>query len=309
MGAGVIQALRWGRSAYETESALHEEGSALLGLGVELQFSTDAEPDLDGVEILVVNSGVAVDRALLSRAKDLRLVVTTTSGTDHLDVSFARERNVTLARCPLARRDAVVDTSLAMGLSLLRHLPSLQRRAESGQWARGELPRLAPRRIRERKVGIVGAGVIGSEAIRRWRALGAEVQFTDPVVPGGVAIDDLCEWSEVLSFHCALSPSSRQILDARRIGLLRPGTVVINTARGDCVDLSALFNATHLGGIGLDVFPEEPPPELEDWARREQVVLSPHAAGFHPDMSADVCREVTAAVEAFLKGHPLPAPV
>ncbi|MEC7241606.1 MAG: 2-hydroxyacid dehydrogenase [Myxococcota bacterium] len=301
--------MRWGRSAYETDSGLRAEADSLRKLGVELQFSTDSEPQMKGVEILVVTSGVRVDEELLHRSDSLRLVVTTTSGTDHLDVEAARRRGVTLARCPMARRDAVVDTSLAMGLALLRRLPSLQRRAESGHWARGNLPQLGPQRIRGRKVGIVGAGVIGSAAIQSWRGLGAEVRFSDPRISGGRPIDELCAWAEVLSLHCSLGPESRQLIDAERLELLAPGAIVINTARGDCVDLAALFQASHLGGIGLDVFAQEPPLELGEWANREQVILTPHAAGFHPEMSAEVCREVRSTVDAFLRGRTLPAPV
>ena len=308
-GAHVIQALRWGQSAYETDSDLRDEADALRGLGVELQFSTDLEPNMKGIEVLVVTSGVRVDESLFDRSDSLRLVVTTTSGIDHLDVEIARARGVALARCPIARRDAVVDTSLAMGLALIRRLPSLQRRAESGHWARGELPQLGPLRIRGRKVGIVGAGVIGAEAIRCWGTLGAEVRYSDPVVQGGTSIDELCAWAEIVSLHCSLGPESRQILNARRIGLLAPGAIVINTARGACVDLKALFNSSHLGGIGLDVFAQEPPLELGEWANHEQVILTPHAAGFHPEMSSEVCREVASTVAAFLQGRPLPAPV
>lgn len=305
----MIQALRWGRSAYETELGLQEEAMALRRLGVELGFSVEPVPDVSTVVVLVVTSGVRVDEALLERAPELRLVVTTTSGTDHIDVSAARKRGVLVARCPLARRDAVVDTSLAMAFSLLRRLPSLQRCAEAGEWARGALPALAPVRVKGRKVGIVGAGVIGAEAIRVWRALGAEVRFSDPAVEGGVEVEELCQWAEVLSLHCALGSQSKGLLNEQRIGLLRPGAVVINTARGDCVDLEALFAATHLGGIGLDVFAQEPPQSLGDWAGREQVLLTPHAAGYHPALSREVCSEVVAAVDAFLRGRNLPAAV
>ena len=305
----MIQALRWGRSAYETDSGLQQEASSLERLGVELRFSVQEVPDTSGVELLIVTSGVRVDKALMERSPALRLVVTTTSGIDHIDTESARSQGIVVARCPMARRDAVVDTSLAMGFSLIRRLPSLQRAAESGKWARAQLPQLAPLRLRGRRIGIVGAGVIGSEAIERWRAIGAEVRFTDPNIVGGETMDDLCVWAEVLSLHCALEPGSRHVLDARRIGLLQEGAVVINTARGDCVDLEALFSASHLGGIGLDVFAQEPPQELGAWANREQVLLTPHAAGFHPEMSAEVCGEVVAAVESFLKGRPLPATV
>ena len=303
----MIQGLRWGMSAYETEEDLAREVGVLETLGVSLSRSVAERPDFRDVEILVVNSGVCVDRQVLDSARSLRLIVTTTSGSDHIDVESAKARGVAVGRCPMARRDAVVDTSMAMGLALLRRIPVLQHSAQEGRWVRDALPVLAPTRVREMKVGLVGVGVIGTQAMLRWKALGAEVRFHDPSRTGSVHCDELCEWSDLLSLHCSLSESSRHLLNSDRIRLLRPGAIVVNTARGDCIDLEALFQARHLGGIGLDVFAEEPPQELGDWASRDNVLLTPHAAGFHPNMAKEVCSEVAEAVSAFLAGEPLPA--
>ena len=185
----MIQGLRWGMSAYETEEDLAREVAVLETLGVTLSRSVAERPDFGDVEILVVNSGVCVDQEVLESARSLRLIVTTTSGCDHIDVASAKARGVTVSRCPMARRDAVVDTSMAMGLALLRRLPVLQHRAQEGRWVRGALPVLAPTRVREMKVGIVGVGVIGTQAMLRWKALGAEVRFHDPGRPGSVDCD------------------------------------------------------------------------------------------------------------------------
>jgi phosphoglycerate dehydrogenase-like enzyme len=276
-------------------------------LGVELEAHGASSPDLSRVQILVVHSGVRVDAAHMEAAPDLRLRLTTTSGSDHLDLKAAHERGIVVGRCPLARRDAVVDTAMAMGLSLLRQLPSLHDRARAGLWARGELPERGPKRIAGLPVGIVGAGVIGQAAIRQWSALGAEVQFHDPAVEGSTPLEDLLEASAILSLHCSLTDSSRGLINARRLSIMPKGSILLNTARGACVDLDALSQAAHLGGLGLDVFAEEPPVELAQLATRDNVILSPHAAGFHPCMAEHVCEELVAAVRAWLAGEPLPA--
>jgi phosphoglycerate dehydrogenase-like enzyme len=303
----VIQALRWGRSAYETMSDIAREQAAFLEEGVQLHASSATHPDLSSAVILVVNSGVRVDGASMERAPFLRLILTTTSGSDHIDLAAARGRGIAVGRCPLARRDAVVDTTLAMGLSLLRHLPSLNDQARSGVWARAQLPTRNPRCISKCRVGIVGAGVIGALAIEKWRALGAVVQFTDPAVKGGLPLDTLLHESDLLSLHCSLTPESYGLMNTSRLALMPRGSILLNTARGACVDLAALREATHLGGIGLDVFESEPPAQLAELALRNNVLLSPHAAGFHPTMARDVCGELVENLRAWKADRPLPA--
>ncbi|MCB9796152.1 MAG: hypothetical protein H6741_25935 [Alphaproteobacteria bacterium] len=301
--------LRWGRSAYETDAALAEERRRLEALGVEVRRHEGPEPPLAGVTVLTTTSKVRVDEALLARSPDLRLVVTTTSGYDHIDVEAARARGVRVARCPMARRDAVVDTSLAMGLSLLRRLPTFDRRAEAGVWARGELPALAPRLVRGLKVGVVGVGVIGSRAAEVWAALGGEVTLCDPKLPDAATLAEVLEGSELVTLHCALTPGSDWLVDQQALQSMRPGAILLNTARGRCVDVEALMRVEHLGGVGLDVFPVEPWPDLPALRTKGEVLLAPHAAGYHPGLGMAVAAEVAAAVEAFLAGRELPARV
>jgi glyoxylate reductase len=303
----LIQALRWGQSAYETAEDITREQVAFLELGIVLKTSTVPIPDLTSTVILIVNSGVCVDEACIERAPCLRLVLTTTSGSDHIDLQAARARGIAVGRCPLARRDAVVDTAMAMGLSLIRQLPSFNDRARAGVWARGELPLRAPLCVSGLSVGIVGAGLIGQLAILKWRALGALVQFHDPAVEGGVALNTLLSESTLVSLHCSLTPESCGLMNAERLALMATGSVLINTARGACVDLNDLSKATHLGGIGLDVFEIEPPDDLAVLAARDNVLLSPHAAGYHPRMAEIVCMELVSSLQAWQGGQPLPA--
>jgi D-3-phosphoglycerate dehydrogenase len=302
-----MNVLRWGRSAYETDADLELEASGLHQLGCRVGWSVDPAPDLTDVQILVVTSKVRVDAALL-RSSSLELVITTTSGHEHIDLDAARALGIPVARCPEARRDAVVDTSVGMALSLLRDLPGLQSAAEAGVWARSELPARAPRQVRDQTVGVVGHGVIGQRAAQVWRALGATVLVHDPRFDSSVPLADLLARSSVVTLHCSLTPSSTWLLDRAELLALQPGTVVINTARGRSLRVSALADMTHLGGVGLDVFPVEPWPGLAELAQLANVLVTPHAAGFHPGLGRVVAREVTQTVAAWLAGDPLPHP-
>lgn len=302
----MTRVLRWGRSAYETPLDLAGEVAALEALGCEVRCQEGGAPDLDGVEVLVVTSKQAVTAELLQGGTALRLVVTTTSGHDHVDLEAAESLGVQVSRCPLARRDAVVDTSLAMGLSLLRDLPALHDRARQGVWARGELPGRPMGLVRGLEVGIIGYGVIGRRATEAWRNLGARVRWHDPDVSGSLPLEDLLALSQLVTLHCSLTPSSEGILGAAACAAMAPGTLVVNTARGRCVDLDALAAAGHLGGVALDVFPREPWPDLQDLAQRPRTILTPHAAGYHPGLGAAVARGVEAAVRALVEDTPLP---
>jgi phosphoglycerate dehydrogenase-like enzyme len=293
--------LRWGRSDYETAEDLALEARLLAEDGVTTRHAIGPPPDLRGVEVLVTTSKVKVTEAVLAHADDLRLIITTTSGHEHIHLPAAQARGITVARCPLARRDAVIETSLAMGLSLLRDLPTLQARAEAGIWARAELPQRPMRRLSGLVVGVVGAGIIGEKAAASWRALGADVLVCDPRLPDGVSLETLFAEAELITLHCALTPSSRHLINAETLRRLKPGVILLNTARGECVDVDALLAAPPLGGLGLDVFPEEPFPRLAELAARPNTWLLPHAAGFYQGLGRAVAEELAASVGAFLR--------
>lgn len=303
-----MKLLRWGQSAYESDASLELEARLLDGLGVDSVRHVGPKPPMQGVKLLAVTSKVRVDTALLETAPDLELVVTTTSGFDHIDVAACQARGVKVARSPMARRDAVVDTALGMGLSLLRDMPSLQEQALAGSWARGSLPERPMRLVRGLVVGVVGHGVIGSRAAQVWRALGAQVWTSDPRMPESPGIDEIIDNCELITLHCSLSDTSEGLLDRDRLSRMRPDTVLLNTARGACVDVEALMELPQLR-VGLDVFPQEPWPALAALAKRPNTLLLPHAAGYHPELGKAVAKELAGAVEAFLDGQPLPHPV
>lgn len=306
-------ALRWGQSAYETDLDIARERDGAEALGLAWRTCPETEtPDLDGVDALVVTSRVRVDRSLLERFTG-SLVLTTTSGTDHIDHVAARERGVAVARCPLARRDPVVEHALGSLISLMRHQPALTVAASKGNWVRGELPALAPRMLRGAPVLVVGLGVIGRRMAEVLGALGADVWGVDPLgVPDGVRAVDLDEALPsvaAVTLHCALTPSSHTLFDAARIARMSPTAVLVNTARGAVVDPDAAVRAVHEGrlrGVHLDVFPKEPWPHLAHAASHPAVWLTPHASGYDVGLGARVAEEVIACLSAWATGAPLP---
>ena len=279
--------------------------AAATALGLEAS-EVEAGAGDPRAEVAVIHSRVMANAAFFERWPRLELLITTTSGWDHVDLSAAAERRVRVARCPMARRDAVVETSLALGLSLLRGVEWLSRRSRQGRWARAEISQRALGLARGTPIGVVGCGVIGRRARECWQALGAEVLVCDPAWPDSRPLEEVAASCRLLTLHCSLTPTSRRMIDQRVLEVMAPGSVLINTARGALVDLEALERARHLGGIGLDVFPSEPYDELGRWARRENVILLPHAAGCWQGLARAVAEEVGTTLASWIEGRELP---
>lgn len=297
---------RWGRSSYERGADLAAERQAL-------EPWVEIAPPGQDAEILSVGSKVRVDRAFLERTPSARLVITTTSGYDHLDLGLLAERGIAAARLPEARRDAVVETTLAMLLGGLRGITALQAEARAGRWARGILPELGLRVVAGRRIAVVGLGVIGRKLASILSAMGAEVHGLDPAgLPPGVRggeIDALLAGSDALTLHCDLNPGTRGLISAERLARARPGLVLVNTARGALVDVPAALDALRagrLGGLGLDVFPVEPWPDLPLVAELPGLVLTPHAAGWHLDLPLRLREGLATAVSAWVEDRPVP---
>ena len=298
---------RWGRSSYETDADVAAEAAALDPL-VELRgIEHDAE-------ILVVTSQVRVDGAMLAQAPSARLVITTTSGYDHLDRVALMARDVLAARLPMARRDAVVEASLELLIGGLRQSAWLHAEAQAGRWARSRLPSLGIRTLRGATVAVVGLGVIGAQMVAVLDALGAHVLGVDPHTPAppGVARVSLTEalsQADAVTAHCLLTGDTRLLLDRPTLAAARPGLVVVNTARGDVLDLDAaidLLDHGHLGALGVDVFPREPYPGLARSAEHTGLRFTPHAAGYHDGLAAAVRSGLVETVSAWAAGTSLP---
>ena len=284
-----LTVLRWGQAEYER--------GPLLGLseGVEVVTAAGEGAPLEEADVVVVPSVTRVTRAHLPRLSRCRLVLTITSGFDHVDVDALLEAGIACARLPLVRRDAVVETALGMIFSLTRRLGVLQQAAREGRW---ECSRLAEHGATLLgRVGVVGVGVIGTRMCEVLTALGADVVPCRRGDPVPLDVD-------VLTLHCSLTPENERIVDPFA---LRPGAVLVNTARGRLLDVDrtlAAVRAGHLAGVGLDVFPRKPA-DLAALAH-PRIVLTPHAAGWHPRLGERVSEGVAEAVRALIAGEPVP---
>lgn len=312
----MISVLRWGQSAYETDADLGLERRAAQALGWNWRSFPDAAsvPLWGDTEVLVITSGVQVSARILDDFPG-RLIVATTSGVDHIDLDACKDRGVRVVRLPEARRDAVVEHTLSAMISLMRRLPGLEADASRGVWARSSLPMLAPKGLRGATIAVVGLGVIGQRMVQVLQGLGADVVGVDPYAAEGafpgierLTLDEAIANADAVTLHCALTPSSRGLVDAARIAAFRDSAVLINTARGEMVDVLAAVAAVESGrlrGFSTDVFPVEPYPKMA-LSQVTGVQLTPHSAGFTSDLGRRVAEGVARAFTAWNNGSQLP---
>ena len=264
-----------------------------------------------GAQALVLRGSKPVTAAVLRAAPALRIVAKNGAGVDSVDLEAARAQGVAVAVALAANAPAVAEHALALMLALVRQLPQLDRQVRAGGWAGSHWQ---GRDFRGSTVGIVGYGAIGRATAQLAVALGARVlmlRATGQADGFGCEPDlhRLLPQVDILSLHCPLSERTRGLIGGPELALLRPGSLLVNTARGPVVDEAALLAALesgHLGGAGLDTFDIEPLPQGHPLTRLPQVLLTPHVAGVTRQAALRVATLTAANIVDHLAGRPLP---
>ncbi|MBK7077235.1 MAG: D-glycerate dehydrogenase [Myxococcales bacterium] len=237
-------------------------------------------------DALVCLLGDRIDAEVIAAAPRLRVIANYAVGYDNVDVAAAATAGVVVTNTPDVLTEATADFTWALILATARRLGEGERLVRAGAWSGWAPTQLLGIELGGRTLGLVGYGRIGRAVARRARGFGMAVIAADsrPGRRGGdddvawVELDELYARADVVSLHCPLTPATRGLVDAGALARMRPGAILINTARGACVDEGALADALtvgHLGGAGLDVFAAEPTidPRLRAAPR---TVLAPH---------------------------------
>ncbi len=270
---------------------------------------------------------LALTRATIGRLERCRIIARGGVGFDNVDGLFARERGIPVVNVPDYGTEEVADTALGMLLSLTRgiHRAGSRLRDAQDDWAYQVAAPLV--RLRGRVLGIVGLGRIGTAVAVRGQALGMDVAFYDPYKPDGhdkalgirrvETLEELLAQALVVSLHCPLSAETHHLINARAISKMRPGSYLVNTARGGIVDARALPDALAFGplaGAGIDVLENEPPlpddPLVAAWRdprhpAHHRLILNPHLAWYCEDGQRELRRKTAEACRRALLGLPL----
>jgi glycerate dehydrogenase len=265
------------------------------------------------VEIVLLNR-VELSRELLRGAPKLKLVAVAGTGTNNIDVVAAREMGVAVCNVRGYCTSSVVQHVWGLILSLTQHVSDYARLVGNGSWNQHEVLTGLSRPIREldgRIFGVVGWGELGRGAARVAEAFGMRVVIAnrrgESPRPDRVELEQLLAMSDIVSLHCPLSDSTRNLIGARELDLMKPDALLINTARGALVDgraLAAALRAGRLGGAGLDVLPQEPPRDDDPLLDPDipNLLLTPHVAWAAREARQRCLDEMAANIRDFATG-------
>jgi glyoxylate reductase len=271
-------------------------------------------------DVLVPTVTDRIDKGVLAQAgQKLRLIASFGTGVDHIDLATARERGITVTNTPGVLTEDTADMTMALILAVSRRLSEGERLMRSGKWTGWGPTTMLGHRIWGKRLGIIGMGRIGQALARRAKGFGLSVHYHNrkrvhPDVEQELeatyweSLDQMLAHMDVVSVNCPHTPGTYHLLSARRLKLLKPHAIVVNTARGEVIDENALTRmlvANEIAGAGLDVFEHEPAvnPKLMSL---DNVVLLPHMGSATIEGRIDMGEKVIINIKTFVDGHKPP---
>ncbi|EET48610.1 D-glycerate dehydrogenase [Thalassobium sp. R2A62] len=268
-------------------------------------------------DVLVPTITDNIDAGLLGQAgEQLRLIANYGAGVDHIDTSTAHQRGILITNTPGVVTDDTADMTMAMILSVTRRIPEGLAQMQRGEWAGWSPTALMGGRIAGRRLGILGMGRIGQAVARRAAAFGMQVHYHNrkrlrPEIEDALgatyweSLDQMVARMDILSINCPHTPSTFHLMNARRLKLMKPNAVLINTSRGEVVDENALtrmLRSGEIAGAGLDVYERgaEINPRLRELPN---VVLLPHMGSATVEGRIEMGEKVIINIKTFDDGH------
>lgn len=256
----------------------------------------------------IVRASYTVDRELLQRMPNLRVLARTGVGTERVDLGAAAERGIPVVITPGSNTRAVAEGTIAHVLHFVKSLPELDALVREDRWQ--DRPQVPIGDLLGATIGIVGFGRIGQRVAHLATAFGMRVLAHDPFTPPpeefrADSLAELLRESDVVTLHAPLTPDTHHLLNRETFSLLKTGAVVVNAGRGDLVDLDAALEALNSGqlrGLGVDVFSVEPP-ERHPLFEHPKVLLSPHAFGLSAAALHDTLVDAAHGVKDVLQGR------
>lgn len=279
---------------FETLAPADLDTDDFLSTPVQWTLFRHTTPDQRAERIIdadiVVCNKVQIDAALMAAATRLKLIAVTATGTNNIDLVAARRQGIRVCNVAAYATASVVEHVFALLLTLTRRLDRYRQRVADGDWSRANQFCIFDQPISElagQTLGIVGFGELGSAVARIAETFGMRVLVAQrpgaPPTTGRWPLERLLPQVDVLSLHCPLTDATRNLLGETEIRLMKPGSLLINTARGGLVDEAALLRALrdgHLAGAALDVLAEEPPAVDHPLIRagHPNLIITPHVA-------------------------------
>jgi lactate dehydrogenase-like 2-hydroxyacid dehydrogenase len=267
----------------------------------------------DLIEAIVVAGEDPLDKPVIERLTNLKLIACFTSGYDGIDLDWCAARGLPVTHAPAVNHEDVADHALALILAATRRIIDGDRTVKTGEWTMQQ--RLVTRSMKTRSVGIVGLGAIGEALARRLEPLGCSIAWWGPRPkdapwPRKDSLLDLARDSDVLVIASRADDSNIGLISREVIEAVGPHGLLVNVARGQLVDEAAVIHALKTGALGqaaLDVFEHEPV-EASDWAGVPNAILTPHTAGATTEAVQGMLMLLMANLQALFAGEPLKTP-
>jgi glyoxylate reductase len=299
------------------EERLSELFDVTLGPDDRAMTRSELADAMRTADVLVPNLRDRIDAGLIAQAgPDLRLIANYGAGVDHIDVATCRERGILVSNTPGVVTDDTADMTMALILAVTRRIPEGLGIMQSGTFDGWSPNGFLGGRIAGRRLGILGMGRIGQAIARRANAFGMQVHYhnrrrlreeTEQELGATYweSLDQMVARMDVLSVNCPHTPSTYHLMNARRLKLMKPEAVIVNTSRGEVIDENALarmLKAGELAGAGLDVF------DCEGGAGAElrslpNTVLLPHMGSATREGRAEMGEKVIINIKTFADGH------
>ena len=268
-------------------------------------------------DVLVPTITDQIDAGLIAKAGErLRLIASFGAGVDHIDVATARSRGILVSNTPGVVTEDTADMTMALMLAVTRRIPEGLAVMQAGSWTGWTPTAFLGGRLGGRRLGILGMGRIGQAVARRARAFGLQVHYhnrkrlrteveAELDATYWESLDQMVSRMDILSINCPHTPSTFHLMNARRLKLMKPSAVIINTSRGEVIDENALTRmlvARELGGAGLDVY--EHGTEVSPALRAlPNVVLLPHMGSATLEGRLEQGEKVIINIKTFADGH------
>ncbi|MEO0418097.1 MAG: D-glycerate dehydrogenase [Pseudomonadota bacterium] len=268
-------------------------------------------------DVLVPTVTDKITGAMIELAGDrLGLIASFGAGTEHIDLAAAATRRILVTNTPGVFTDDTADLAMAAIIGVPRRIREGTQLVRRGEWTGWAPSGLLGRKLGGKVLGVIGMGRIGQAVAHRARAFGLEVAYTNrkrlPEAVEGMlgarfveSVDELVTQADILTLHCPLTDETRGLMDARRIGMMKAGASIINTARGELIDQEALIEALHYGtlaGAGLDVYPNEPH-VAKGLIDHPNVMTLPHIGSATVEGREASGEKVIANIQFWVNGH------
>lgn len=277
---------------------------------------------MQSVDVLVPTVTDRITADMIAKAgPQLKLIAGFSNGMDHIDVDAAAQKGITVTNTPNVLTEDSADMTMALVLAVPRRLVEGTKVLANGSddW-RGWSPTwMLGRRLSGKRIGIVGMGRIGTAVARRAKAFGLSIHYhnrkrVNPATEAELeatywdSLDQMLARVDIVSVNCPSTPATYHLISARRLALMQPTSYIVNTARGDIIDETALIQCLRenkIAGAGLDVFENEPAinPKLIKLAKEGKVVLLPHMSSATIEGRAEMGDKVIINIRAFFDGH------